>query len=269
MADTDWLKQVAGPAFPAIEWSKPQHRSGAGKLLIVGGHQHRFVALAEAFAAAAEAGVGVIRVVMPDSLKSYRRFLPAEAEFAPSAPSGGFAKEALGVLTDAAVGVDAILVAGDMGRNSQTAILLERLLNNYSGKMVLTQDALDFFLARPGELAARPQTLLVGSLAQARQLVAGPQKGYHLSFGMQLMQVVEVLRNFSRAAAAGLITKHHELVLVTLGGRLSSTAAPGRLPWRVATAAVAAVYWLQHQSKPFEALTTAVWHCQRAGRRLP
>src|SRR6185369_8603868 len=124
-----WLRQEAGkPLFPELEWSRPENRSQAGKLLIIGGNLHGFAAPAEAYAEATKAGIGTARVLLPDAVqKIVGRFLE-NGEFAPSTPSGSFSQKALNEWLIHSSWADGVLLAGDLGRNSETAIVLEKFL---------------------------------------------------------------------------------------------------------------------------------------------
>ncbi len=54
-----WQQQAIGkPLFPDIEWNKPEQRSQAGKLGIIGGNKLGFVAVGDAYRIAAESGAG-------------------------------------------------------------------------------------------------------------------------------------------------------------------------------------------------------------------
>ncbi|MEK7153084.1 MAG: hypothetical protein AAB834_03995, partial [Patescibacteria group bacterium] len=65
-----WQKQVPGkPLFPELEWSRPENRQMAGKLLIVGGNLHGFAAPAEAYALSLKAGIGTSRVLLPSAIQ--------------------------------------------------------------------------------------------------------------------------------------------------------------------------------------------------------
>src|SRR3990167_5419572 len=139
MADTYWLKQAKDkPLFEDLLWSRPENKRLAGKLLIVGGNLHGFAAPGTAYGASLKAGIGTCRIIMPDSLKkiviphfSHFHGSTLQMEFAPSTISGSFSKEALAQILDSAQWADGVLLAGDFGRNSETAILLEKLLNKY------------------------------------------------------------------------------------------------------------------------------------------
>ena len=71
MEHTYWQKQSQSkPLFPDVAWSKPEQRSRAGHLGIIGGNKLGFAGVAEAYATAMQAGVGKATVLLPDALKN-------------------------------------------------------------------------------------------------------------------------------------------------------------------------------------------------------
>ena len=64
-----WRVQSSKLLFPEIEWSKPEQKSHAGKLLIIGGGAGAFRGLAIAHKTALRTGVGEVRILLPNSLK--------------------------------------------------------------------------------------------------------------------------------------------------------------------------------------------------------
>jgi NAD(P)H-hydrate repair Nnr-like enzyme with NAD(P)H-hydrate dehydratase domain len=255
-----WQRQTDGPLFPQLEWSRPQNRTHAGKLLIVGGHAQGFAGPAEAYAAAQNAGIGSSRVLLPDALhKTIGKLFP-EAEFAPSNPSGGFAATALGELLDAASWADGVIVPGSAGHNSETLVLLENFAGKYNGQLTITADAADHFCSQPLELLQRPDTLLVLAMGQLQHLGSEAHFPQAFTSDMGLVQLVEQLHEFTRRFTPCLLTRHQNTFVLAVNGRVSTTAAGAGLPtWRAKTAARAAVWWLQNPAKTFEALTTALW----------
>lgn len=255
-----WLKQtVDNPLFPDLAWSRPERRDQAGKLLIIGGNLHGFSASAEAFAHAGSAGIGTSRVVLPASLRNTVGTLFPEAEFGSTTPSGSFARAALGELLDLAAWSDGVLLAGDLGRNSETALLVESFLNKYTGQVMLVKDSVQFFLASPKAITSRPDTCLTLTMAELQKLVTHLHEPYAISQSMDMLQLVEALEKFTINHTCYIITKHHNQVFVAANGRVSTTSVEQTLdPWRTATAARAAVWWLQHSTQPFEALTASI-----------
>lgn len=255
-----WHRQTGGPLFPELEWSRPENQRQAGKLLIIGGHAQGFAGPAEAFAAAQAAGVGVSRVLLPDALQRTVGKLFPEAEFAPSNPSGGFAATALGELLGAAGWADGTMLAGTLGRNSETHVLLENFAGKHNGQLTITADTADHFCTQPFELLQRPESLLVISLGQLQKLGSAAHFPRAFTSTMDLLQLVENLHEFTRRYTPFIIVKAGSQLVVAGEGEVSTTQLQTELPvWRVKTAAAAAVWWVQNPTKPFEALTTAIY----------
>ena len=255
-----WHKQTDDePLYPDLLWSRPENRQQAGKLLIVGGNAFGFAAAGEAYTEATKAGIGTTRVVLPDSLqKTVGRVFEA-GEYAPSTKSGSFGKRALAELLAMSYWADATLLAGDFGRNSETAILLEDFILKYSGQLAITQDAADYFIKTPRAVLARPDTLLVISFAQLQKIASSARFTKAFTFNMDLVRLVEALHDFTLLYQTAIIVKHLDIILCAVAGEVTTTKlATEREIWRVAAAAHAIVWWLQNPSKSFAALTASV-----------
>ena len=256
-----WHKQSAGkPLFPDLLWSRPEHRAAAGKLLIAGGNSFGLAAPAEAYAEANEAGIGIARVLLPDALKrTVGRVLEA-GDFAPSTPSGSFSQKALLEFVTHASWADGVLLAGDLGRNSETSIVLEKFLEAYSGQLTITKDAADYFTASPSAVLKRPRTTLVLSFAQLQRLAKQARYSRVFTFETGIVKLVDLLHDFTATYPTNIVVKHLDNILVAAGGSVSTTRMEANLDtWRVKTAARASVWWLQNPGKPFEALSMAAY----------
>lgn len=258
-----WHKQGDQPLFPDLLWSRPENRSFAGKLLIIGGHAHGFAAPAEAYQAAEQSGIGTARVLLPDHLRPQLTKVQGTAvaaDFAPSTPSGSFASEALAEMLAESNWADGVLLTGDLGRNSETAIVLEKLVAKYQGPLVITKDAVDYFTSNSQAAIDRPKTCLVLSIAQLQKLATHARYPTAITFGMNLLQLIDTLHDFTQTFTVHIIVKHLDTIFVAVNGQVSTTKSTDSLEdtWRVATAAKAAVWWIQNPSKPFEAFTTAL-----------
>src|ERR1700761_4807369 len=146
MEQSFWLKQTGKPLFPELEWSRPETRALSGKLLIVGGNGYEFKAPANAYGDALEAGVGSATVLLPNSMQKVVGDIFPEAEFAPSTPSGSLARISLAQLLELAEHANGTLFPGDIGRNSETTVLLESFLEKYHGQVTLTKEAADIIV---------------------------------------------------------------------------------------------------------------------------
>lgn len=253
-----WKKQSDKPLFPQIEWAKPEQRSAAGKLLIIGGNSHSFALPVAAHDTARKAGIGECRVVLPDSLKKVIDGQGADCLFVPSTKTGGMSKEALPAISSYALWTDGLLLIGDSGRNAETAIVHERLLA-IDRPFVITRDALDLIRTQADQWLHRPNTCIVATFAQLQKIFQTAHYPKMLLFSMQLTQLVEALHKFTLSYPVQIITMHHNTLVVASDGEISTTPCEDNLAlWRGKTAAYAATYQVHHPQKPFQALTAAV-----------
>lgn len=258
MADTYWLKQTDKPLFEDILWSRPENKRQAGKLLIVGGNLHGFAAPGSAYGAALKAGIGACRVLLPDKLRKTVSKLMPEAEFAPSTLSGSFSKNALAQLMEEAAWADGVLLVGDFGRNSETAILLDSFLDKHQGQVTIAQDGLDYFLGPNSPLIERADTLAVINLGKLQKLAKHNRPATAVLHSMMLADLVETLHDWTTGNPGIIITRHADHFIVASGGQVSTTAAAQESNWQIELAAYASVWWLQQPQKAFEAITTAM-----------
>lgn len=260
MEATFWQKQSkTAPLFPDLWWSRPENRALAGKLLIIGGHSHGFSLPATAYGESVRAGVGLTRVVLPLAVKRIAGKLLETVEYAPSTPSGSFGREALASWLESAAWADGVLFAGELGRNSETAIVMEQFLKGSSLPVVLTKDAVDYTYTLATLVAHRRKTTLVLSLSQLQKLASALHYPEAFTLGMDLIRTVDTLHDFSTRYRLNIITNHHGTVCVANGGQISTTPTDDTTDlWQAKTAVHAAVWLIQNPTKPFEALTTAV-----------
>lgn len=254
-----WLKQSSTkPLFPDIEWNKPEQRSHAGKLAIIGGNKLGFVAIRDAYEVATELGAGQIRAVLPDVLK---RTIPpsvSDAIFVPSNPSGGFSREALPEFQAACAWADLCLLIGDAGRNSETAMSFEALLESDS-RVVITRDAVDLLMPAMGRFVDRERTTFVVSFAQLQKIFQSVYYPKIISFSMQLLQLVETLHKFTITYPVTIVTFHQNQLVIAHDGRVVTQEFDQPMAiWRGITATRAATYLLWNPTRPLEAIATSL-----------
>ena len=255
-----WHKQTQEtPLFPDIAWSKPEQRSQAGRMVILGGNKLGFAAVAENYSEALKTGVGECRVVIPDALRPVIPPSITDTIFVPTNPSGGMSKESSADLSAAADWANMMLLIGDAGKNSETAMLYENLLQKTNIPAVLTRDVIDLLRQNSTEIIARENTLLVLSFAQLQKLFQAVYYPKILTFSMQLTSLIEALHKFTITYPINIMVMHNDTLLVASGGEVSST--PWNNPmaiWRGSVATRAACFWLWNTKKPFQAITTSL-----------
>ena len=242
-----WQRQTPErPLFPDIEWNKPEQRSRAGKLGIIGGNKLGFAGVAEAYSTALASGVGEARALLPDVIKNTLPHTMAGVTYAPSNPSGGLAQESISELRALSAWSDGLLLIGDAVRD-------------YQGPAVITRDAVDLIRNDSATLAARQNTVLILSFAQLQKLFRTLYYPKILTFSMQLLQLVEALHKFTVTYPITITTLHQDTLVTAHSGEV--TTMPWNDPmriWRGTVAARASVYYIWNPSRPLEAITASL-----------
>lgn len=256
-----WQKQSAeAPLFPDMLWSRPEHKAHAGKIGVIGGNLHGFAAVGEAYNEALAAGAGFVRALLPIAVKSVVHKLFPDIEYGASNPSGSFGQASLSEWLDMATWSDSVLIAGDVGRNSETAIVMEQFARTYTGPLLLTKDASDYVLKTISAFSNRPNTAVVLTMAQLQKFVMAVKYDQPVSLAMGAAKLAELLSNVSVQLPLCLIVKHDALIFVAYNGQVSTTSLTKEPEefWRVKAGAHAAVWLAQNPARPFEAVTTAM-----------
>jgi len=253
-----WHKQLPGqPLYGEMLWSRPENKANAGKLLIVGGNAMGFKAPAEAYNYALAGGIGTARVLLPNAIAKSIGPILESGEFAPSTPSGSLALKSLSELLDCAAWADGVLLPGDLGRNSETAILLERFLAKYIGFVTLAKDAAAYALSTPSIVLNRPNSLLVLTMADLQRLVVNAHFKTAITLDMSLLQLIDELHEITSQHAVSLIIRHLDTIIVAIDGQVSTTKTVD-VVWRTKAATAASVWQIQNPGDNFKAITTSM-----------
>jgi len=254
-----WQKQsLDKPLFPDIEWNKPEQKTRAGKLLIIGGNSLGFISVAQAYEEATRTGAGQVRVLLPDALKKSIPTTILDTVYVSSNPSGGMSKSAAAEVKAALLWADHCLLIGDAGRNSETAMIYESILMS-DVPLTITRDAVDLLKSASQELLQRDNTTLVISFAQLQKLFQAVYYPKILSFSMQLGILVDTLHKFTITYPISIVTFHQNKLIISHDGDVVTQDFddPMRI-WRGSVATKAATYQLWSPSKPFEAITASI-----------
>jgi NAD(P)H-hydrate repair Nnr-like enzyme with NAD(P)H-hydrate dehydratase domain len=255
-----WKKQLPGsPLYSDIEWSKPETRALSGKLGIIGGNQLGFAGVAEAYTTAIKSGVGQARVLLPDVLKKTMPKTITDTVYAPTNMSGSLTKDAISDMMSLGAWADEILLIGDAGRSSETAIVYEQFIETYTGKLIITRDAIDLVKNSARELIERPDTMLIASFAQLQKLFQSVYYPKVLTFSMQLTQLIEAVHKFTISYPVTIAVLHKDFLIIAHDGNVVSTEWDNPMAiWRGVVASKIAAYWLWNTKKPLEAAATAI-----------
>jgi len=144
-----------------------------GRMVVLGGSRNMPGALLMATKAAVRSGVGLLTACGPESITpAFAAVLP-EAMWTglPETESGGLALEGRGQILAALEGASALVAGPGMGTERETLVLLEEVLREFKGPVLLDADAL-----RPEVIAAlaRPElSILTPHAGELARLAGG------------------------------------------------------------------------------------------------
>lgn len=218
-----WRKQGTAPVFSGIDTERPEQKQFAGRLLIIGGHSGAFFSVASIAEKAIKMGIGTVRTILPDTLKTK---IPATPEtiFAPSAASGSFGKAALPHLLAAADQTDYILIIGDLGKNAETATVIAEFLKMTARPTLITRDAVDLVTADAEAWIMKPNLTALVTLPQVQKLFRAVYYPKVVTLSMPMNQLVETLHKFTLSYPATILTYHQNQIVHASQGNIVTTA---------------------------------------------
>jgi hypothetical protein len=262
------LRQKVGePLFPDLLWARPENKQQAGKVLVIGGNSYSLSDPAMAYNHVEKAGVGAIRVLLPDKAGKLLPKSVLPVDLSPTNVSGSFALKSLDSWLEHTAWADAVLLAGDFGRNSETAILVEKYLTKTTVPLIFTNDALHY-LEIPVLASATTHVFAVGGLGQLQRILTALGASVSPSLKDPLQLFCEKWEMLSRQhPRITWVSSFHSLRVVATNGAVcvceqkpnATTTKPDEEPehWRLPLASVLSVYAAQHLGDPFKLAVSA------------
>lgn len=256
-----WQKQTSS-LFPDLEWAKPEHKSHAGRLVVMGGNAYDFADVALSYTMLQAAGIGDVKILLP---KSVQKLLPPDAtemNFVANTQAGSFAKDALSDIKVALSWSEGLFLPGQLGRNSETALLLQEILSFYRLPTVITKDAINYLYTDTRSALDNDQLVAVLSLSQLQKMLKTALWPSAVQFKMNTSQLVELLHDLTTKKQLSIVTAHNQQLIVASGGKVSTTAISVFEDdmWQLEVASNAAVQLLHYKQVDFyKVLTHAVF----------
>ena len=226
MDKMDYWGKIDKNARFELDFERPEQKRLAGKILLIGGHVKAFFSVARATQVANERGVGEVLTVLPNSLE---KKIPKTngIKYLASESAGGFSKDTREELTELMRGMDASLILGDMGKNSEVKELISGLLTEKcEHPTLLMRDAVD--LALESEhfevwIQNRNAEVFV-TISQLKKMLQTIYYPRVLNLTAPLIQVVEILHKLTLSYDVTIVTMQSEQILLAQGGKVLSVA---------------------------------------------
>ncbi len=222
MADFDyWQKQGLKPLFGEVDMDRPEQKRYAGKLLIIGGNKGAFFAVANAMNEAHKMGVGEVRALLPNSLKSQVPSTP-EVYFAEAEKSGAFGRNALNDLLIQAEWAEAIVLIGDMGKNAETTMAFAEFMKQCDKPLFITRDAVDAVTPdiMNWAVAREAETSLLLTMPQLQKALRTLYYPKVVTLSMPTNQLIETLHKFTLSYELSIVTFHNDQIIVAQHGEV-------------------------------------------------
>lgn len=247
------LQQRDEPLFPDLIWSRPENKKQAGKLLIVGGQANQFTRVSTSFNSAEKAGAGHIRVLLPDSLEKLTQHFPG-IEYAQSNQSGSFSKRALATMNEMSEWADSVLLAGDIGKNSETTTVIDGYLLRCITPTIITEDSLNS-TSLPMEQILKRQIILILEWSKFQKKTNELEVIDPFLSADPIDKISDNLAKVFRHHVAGLVIVQDEKIWCVQQGKVSLTQVNTAVDLSELSS-YCSVWSMQHPSKMFEAITS-------------
>ena len=240
------------PLFENLLWSKPEQKSLAGRVGLVGGSKGVFVAVAKAHQTITELGPET-SLVLPADLKPLLKTIP-NVVFSTTNPSGGLANQALNDLLTLQSSTDSLLLIGDAGKNSETSLLYDQ-----TKPVVVARDAIELISGAFHHVVNQPNFTLIMSFTQAQKLFRSVYYPVMLLHSMTTLRLIEALHKFTITYRPTLVLFHQNQVFIARDGQvISSQFERASEIWQGTTQAKIVCWQTWNPQKPLEATACAV-----------
>lgn len=252
-----WHKQtIDKPLYPNLLWSRPENLNAAGKLLIIGGNFNGITNVLRAYDESKRAGIGSRRVILPDVTKKVIGTFSENIIFANSTHSGSFSKTALATLVESSEWADAVLLAGQFGKSSETSILIESFIIKNNKPLILATDSIEHVLHMP--LIVRETNLAVVSEFNLLQKLTNKYTPKHpITSNLALVNFLEILHLISKQSMLLFNTVFQDNLISAYNGEIVTSKFNNDTNWHINFSSHIATWLAQQNNYPFEALSCA------------
>lgn len=254
---TYWLRQDGKPLYPDAIWAKPERKTQAGKLLIIGGNGLEFKETQTAYGWSLDKGIGECKVVLPKSAQKVLGAHP-DIEFTEATSHGGFSLNSKADLLAYMDWPDTILLPGELGKNSETTQVLEHIVRSTDKRIVLVRDSIDLLKADYKTLLERDETTLVLTLTQLQEIFKAISWPQPIRSQMSLGELTDQLHKFTNKYSVNIVTCFARNLISASAGDVASTRLAGEPESWQLEVAVSSANWLTW-TNPGQALATACW----------
>ncbi len=220
-----WQKQTK-PLFEDLIWNIPEQKTG--HINVIGGNSQNFHAIVRIGEFLNQTfPLQNVQIFLPDALRGQ---LPpiTNLNFTPSTISGSFAKSSQ--LNEAFSSSDFTVLAGDLSKNSSTAIAISDAITsgiNSSSmppkSLLITRDSVDLLAESFQSILTHPQLFLCCSMLQLQKIFRAIYYPKMIMLSQPLIPIVETLHKFTLTYSTTILTFHEGNIIIAHNGQIITT----------------------------------------------
>ncbi|HEY5268218.1 MAG TPA: hypothetical protein VII94_03735 [Candidatus Saccharimonadales bacterium] len=257
--NNNWLKQtVQTPLYDNLIWSRPENKLHSGRALVIGGSSHGFSKTVNSYERLLRAGIGQVTILLPKSVQKILGHISEDVIYCPSTDSGSFSSEALGDMLDFSNSSDGIFLCGELSNNSQTLVVIEKLITETIKPVVITDDSIDLVLHFDSNIINRDNMIFVGNLDKIQRLLTKLKSDQAITSNIALSNLVEIMQKFTLTNKLCIVTIHQDFVINAKNGVVLTTKIESPKYQSITELIYDIVCWvIQNPENKFEALSCA------------
>jgi hypothetical protein len=252
----NWQKQSnTKPLFEDIFWNQPINSFRASNLALMGGNITGFKDISEAYNLLQNYLYQQLTIILPDSLKKIFNNHDQHFIFANSNQSGSFSLQSLGLIEELSLNFDVLSLIGNFSNNSETNILLEKIMTKIKKTKVFSNDAIINFL--PANLA--PNIILIIDFNSLQKLLKSTSFTKAITSNLELMVFCQIIDEFSQQKKISLVTEFDHQLIAFHNHQISLTSHQEKTINYTKLNILSSLFVSNNQNRIFEALTSSIF----------
>jgi NAD(P)H-hydrate repair Nnr-like enzyme with NAD(P)H-hydrate dehydratase domain len=262
MTEPEFSFQREQPLYPKTLYNRPVSRHGAGRLLVVGGHSGDFSMPTTIYQFAMAAGIGDCHVVLPDGLARLLAGAPG-TYYVPQTTSGSLSPAALGRIIELAQESDAMALGAALSNNSETTILVEKIVSDAETPMIIFDEALPLLKHLMPALSKNPNILLILTMAEVFKVCSALGIPIRSTGDTGLVVKLRIIQNLLESVSCRLAVIGPDIITSSEKGLIVTPVNPSLLDNPSLVYSVLSVFWIQNKNDPAAGLATGAFILHR------
>lgn len=255
----NWLKQtVDKPLYDHLLWSRPENKHHSGRILVIGGSSNGFSKTVNSYEKLQSAGIGHVTILLPKSVQKLLGHISDDVIYCPSTDSGSFGSESFADMLEFANLNDGVFFPGELSNNSETLIVIEKLISGITKPIIVAEDSIDTVLHFDSDVIDRDNMVFIGPLDKIQKLLTKLKSDQAITSGIALNNLVELLQGFTTINKLAIATIHQDYILIAKGGMVTTTKIESIKSQAIDLLAYHITVWvIQNWNNIFEAMSCA------------